>query len=83
MASWSAAVLEELDQLTPEGRNGLYHRLRPEIRLREGGGYEITGSFGTSRPLSSSTFRHYIHSEPRFRALVTEGATQQVELVRA
>ncbi len=27
----------------------------------------------------SSTFRNYIHSEPRFRALLTEGASQ-VEL---
>jgi site-specific DNA recombinase len=54
MASWSAAVLEELDHLTPERRNELYHRLRLEIRPREGGGYEVTGPFCTSEPLPFS-----------------------------
>jgi len=38
----------------------------------------------TTRGLKrSSTFRNYTHSEPRFRALLTEGATRQMELVRA
>ena len=57
MASWSAAVPGDLDRLTPEGRNTLYHMLRLEMRPTEGG-YEITGPFVTgpfctSEPLSS------------------------------
>ncbi len=32
LASWSAAVPDNLDRLTPEGRNALYHRLRLEMR---------------------------------------------------
>jgi hypothetical protein len=31
----------------------------------------------------SSTFRNYTHSEPRFRALLTEGGAQRVELAGA
>jgi hypothetical protein len=31
---------------------------------------------------SSSTFRNYTHSESRFRAVLSEGASKQVELVR-
>jgi hypothetical protein len=53
VASWSAAALEELEHLTPEGRNELYHRLRLEIRPCEGG-YEVTGPFCTTEPLSYS-----------------------------
>jgi hypothetical protein len=30
-----------------------------------------------------STFRNYAHSEPRFRAMLTQNGTQEVELVRA
>ena len=30
----------------------------------------------------SSTFRNYTHSEPRFRALLSEGGTQRVGLAR-
>ncbi len=52
-ASWSAAVPGDLDRLTPEGRNRLYHMLRLEISPTEEG-YEITGPFYTSKPLSSS-----------------------------
>ena len=57
-ASWTAAVPGDLDRLTPEGRNTLYHMLRLEISPREGG-YEITGPFITgpfcsSEPLSFS-----------------------------
>jgi hypothetical protein len=33
--------------------------------------------------LPSSTFRNYIHSEPRFRALLTEGGDRSVQLDRA
>ena len=32
---------------------------------------------------SSSTFRNYTHSELRFRALLTEDGTQQIDLARA
>ena len=46
-ASWSAAVPGDLDRLTPEGRNGLYHALRLEISPREGEGYVVTGPFVT------------------------------------
>jgi hypothetical protein len=53
MASWAAAVPGELDRLTPEGRNGLYHRLRLEISPREGGGYVVTGPFCSLEPLPS------------------------------
>jgi predicted component of viral defense system (DUF524 family) len=49
-ASWAAAVPGNLDRLTPEERNEIYHRLRLEIRPKEGG-YEITGPFCTSEPL--------------------------------
>ena len=51
--SWAAAVPGDLDRLTPEGRNTLYHKLRLEIRPTEGG-YEVTGPFCGSDPLSSS-----------------------------
>lgn len=50
-ASWAAAVPENLDRLTPEGRNTLYHKLRLEFRPTEDG-YEITGPFCSSNPLS-------------------------------
>ena len=55
MASWSAAVPEDLDRLTPEGRNGLYHRLRLEISppAEPGGAYVVTGPFCSLEPLSS------------------------------
>ena len=46
MASWAAAVPDDLDRLTPEQRNTLYHMLRLEIRPTEEG-YEITGPFVT------------------------------------
>ena len=49
--SWAAAVPGDLDRLTPEGRNTLYHKLRLEIRPTEGG-YEVTGPFCGSDPLS-------------------------------
>jgi site-specific DNA recombinase len=52
MVSWTTAVPNRLDHLTPEERNEIYHRLRLEIRPQEGGGYEITGPFCTSEPLS-------------------------------
>ncbi len=52
-ASWSAAVPGELERLTPEGRNGLYHTLRLEISPRDGGGYVVTGPFVTD-PLCTS-----------------------------
>jgi hypothetical protein len=32
---------------------------------------------------SSSTFRNYTHSEPRFRALLTEGGAELFDFVRA
>ena len=51
-ASWSAAVPNNLDSLTPEGRNVLYHKLRLEMRLK-GNGFEVTGAFCVSEPLSS------------------------------
>lgn len=65
IASWSAGVLEELDHLTPKERNELYHRLRLEIRPREGGGYEVTGPFCTSEPLSFSRLRTTAPTPPR------------------
>jgi site-specific DNA recombinase len=46
MASWAAAVPDDLDRLTPEQRNTLYHMLRLEMRPTEEG-YEITGPFVT------------------------------------
>jgi len=51
-ASWSAAVPNNLDSLTPEGRNVLYHKLRLEMRPK-GDGFEVTGPFCVSEPLSS------------------------------
>lgn len=51
-ASWSAAVPDNLDRLTPEGRNALYHKLRLEMRPK-GEGFEVTGPFCASEPLSS------------------------------
>jgi site-specific DNA recombinase len=52
MASWAAAVPDDLDRLTPEQRNMLYHMLRLEMRPIEEG-YEITGPFVTE-PLCTS-----------------------------
>jgi hypothetical protein len=79
MASWTAAVPSDLDRLTPEGRNELYHKLRLEISPTEDG-YEVTGPFCTFEPSpSSSTFRNYTHSEPRFRALLI-GKPSDVQL---
>ena len=49
-ASWSAAVPDNLDRLTPEGRNALYHKLRLEMRPK-GDGFEVTGPFCASEPL--------------------------------
>jgi site-specific DNA recombinase len=51
-ASWAAAVPENLDRLTPEGRNTLYLKLRLEMRPTEDG-YEVTGPFCSLEPLSS------------------------------
>jgi site-specific DNA recombinase len=50
-ASWAAAVPENLDRLTPEGRNTLYLKLRLEMRPTEDG-YEVTGPFCSLEPLS-------------------------------
>jgi acyl transferase domain-containing protein len=50
--SWAAAVPDDLDRLTPEQRNTLYHMLRLEMRPTEEG-YEITGPFVTE-PLCTS-----------------------------
>jgi hypothetical protein len=52
LASWSASVPEDLERLTPEERNTLYHRLRLEIKPQEEG-YEITGPFCSLKPISS------------------------------
>jgi len=52
LASWSDAVPRNLDDLTPQERNELYLTLRLEIRPREDG-FEVTGPFCTSEPLSS------------------------------
>jgi DNA repair ATPase RecN len=52
LASWTDATPEDLDALTPEQRNELYHRLRLEITPREDG-YEVKGPFCTSEPLST------------------------------
>jgi hypothetical protein len=52
MASWTAAVPDGLDHLTPEGKYELYHRLRLESRPLEGGDYEVTGPFCVSETLS-------------------------------
>jgi hypothetical protein len=51
MVSWTMAVPDGLDHLRPEERNEIYRRLRLEIRPKEGG-YEITGPFCTSEPLT-------------------------------
>ena len=50
LASWSSAVPENLDKLTPEKRNALYHTLRLEFMPREEG-YEVTGPFCSLEPL--------------------------------
>jgi hypothetical protein len=44
LASWSSAVPENLDKLTSEKRNALYHTLRLEVKPHEEG-YEVTGPF--------------------------------------
>lgn len=51
-ASWAAAVPDNLDRLTSEGRNALYHKLRLEMRPK-GDGFEVTGLFGALEPLPS------------------------------
>jgi hypothetical protein len=48
---------------------------------------EISDGVGLDKargaPRWSSRFRNYRHSEPRFRALLTEDGTQQIDLARA
>ena len=51
-ASWVAAVPDNLNRLTPEGRNALYHKLRLEMRPN-GDGFEVTGPFCALEPLPS------------------------------
>lgn len=50
-ASWAAAVPENLDRLSPEGRNALYLKLRLEMRPTDNG-YEVTGPFCSLNPFS-------------------------------
>ena len=50
-ASWSAAIPDNLDRLSPETRNTLYHKLRLEVSPK-GEGYEVTVPFCASEPLS-------------------------------
>jgi site-specific DNA recombinase len=66
-ASWAAAVPGDLDRLTPEGRNTLYHKLRLEIRPTEDG-YEVTGPFCGSDPLSFSRSPTTARAPPRPRS---------------
>jgi hypothetical protein len=49
-ASWSAAVPNNLDRLTPEERNAFCHKLRLEMRPK-GEGFEVTGPFCALEPL--------------------------------
>jgi site-specific DNA recombinase len=58
LASWSSAVPANLDKLTSEKRNALYHTLRLELKPCEEV-YEVTGPFCSLEPLSSSTSRNY------------------------
>ena len=81
-ASWSAAIPDNLDRLTPEGRNALYHKLRLEMRPK-GDGFEVIGPFCASKPLSSSTFGTTKLPKLRFRALLTDGGAGRVDLARA
>jgi hypothetical protein len=62
LASWSAAVPGDLERLTPEGRNRLYHMLRLEISPTEAG-YEITGPFYHGSSTSSTP--HFLSRFPR------------------
>jgi hypothetical protein len=64
LASWSEAVPAELDNLNSEEKNELYHTLRLELTPREGG-YEVTGPFCTSEPLSFSRWRTTAPAPPR------------------
>ena len=66
-ASWSAAIPDNLDRLTPEGRNALYHKLRLEMRPK-GDGFEVTGPFCASEPLSSSRSPITAPTPPRRRS---------------
>ena len=66
-ASWSAAVPDNLDRLTSEGRNTLYHRLRLEMRPKDDG-FEVTGLFCASEPLSSSRSPITAPTPPRRRS---------------
>jgi site-specific DNA recombinase len=64
LASWSEAAPTKLDNLAPEERNELYHTLRLEMSPREEG-YEVTGPFCTSQPLSFSRLRTTAPTPPR------------------
>ena len=66
-ASWSAAIPDNLDRLTPEGRNALYHKLRLEVRPR-GDGFEVTGPFCVSEPLPSRKSPTTVPIPPRRRS---------------
>ena len=50
LASWSSAVPANLDKLTSEKRNALYHTLRLELKPCEEG-YEVTAPFCSLEPL--------------------------------
>jgi hypothetical protein len=83
-----------LDNLTAEERHSVYKMLQLRVVISADGSLEITGVFGG--PLGAEATRS-VKTEDRwlqipqfrrthglrFRALLTEGATWHVELVRA
>ena len=94
LGHYAGMVPEALDALTSEERHRYYKMLRLKVLLHADGSTEITGMFGglVEAPGSSSvktegssiqilSFHRIL--ELRFRALLTEGATWQGELVRA
>lgn len=74
-ASWAAAVSDNLDRLSPEGRNTLYHKLRLEFRPTEDG-YEVIEPFCSSDPLSYCQLLHKLQ-EKRWRSRIWKGSTRQ------
>jgi hypothetical protein len=75
-------VPASLESLTGLERNKVYRMLHLLVSPSPEG-YEVNGYFCTGVPCGSSWFQNTKLPELRFRALLTQDGTQQLELVRA
>jgi hypothetical protein len=82
LASYAEVVPEALDGLSGEERMRVYEMLQLEVSPGPEG-YEVSGAFGSNRPRGRRRFDSTKPTELRFRALLTEGGAERLELVRA